>query len=227
MTADQTALKRAAAVAAVTAEVRDGMRLGLGTGTTAFYVLEELARRIREEGLRLRGVPTSLETERLARERGIPLIEPGEPLDVAIDGADEIGPRRALTKGGGGAMTREKCVALSARRFVVVADHSKLVRRLSWPVPLEVLPFAQALVLRTLPHRFPGAQPTLRLRDGVPFITDNGNHIVDLTFPGERPHPTNLAHALKQITGVVEHGLFIDMRPIVYIAGPNGVRVIG
>ncbi len=227
MTAEQTALKRAAAIAAVDAEVHGGMRLGLGTGTTAFFVLEELARRIRAEGLQIGGVPTSLETERLARERGIPLIDLGEPLDVAIDGADEIGPRRALTKGGGGAMTREKCVALSARRFVVVADSSKLVRRLSWPVPLEVLPFAEALVLRTLRQRFPGAAPALRLRDGAPFVTDNGNHIVDLAFPDERPHPTELAHALKQITGVIEHGLFIDMRPVVYVAGPNGVRVIG
>lgn len=227
MTAEQTALKRAAASAAVAAEVRDGMRLGLGTGSTAFFVLEELARRIREQGLQVWAVPTSLETERLARERGIPLIDPGDPLDVAIDGADEIGPRRALTKGGGGAMTREKCVALSARRFVVVADNSKLVRRLSWPVPIEVLPFADGLVQRSLRQRFPAAEPTLRLREGVPFVTDNGNHIVDLAFSGERPHPTELAHALKQLTGVLEHGLFIDMRPVVYVAGPNGVRVIG
>lgn len=227
MTADQSALRQAAAVAAVGAEVRDGMRLGLGTGRTAAFALDELARRIRDEGLRICGVPTSLETERLALARGIPLIDLSEPLDLAIDGADEIGPRRALTKGGGGAMTREKCVALAARRFVVVADNAKLVRRLSWPVPMEVLPFAEALVVRTLRQRFPGSEPSLRLRDGAPFLTDSGNHILDLAFPGDRPHPTQLAHALKQITGVVEHGLFIDMRPVVYVAGPNGVRVIG
>ncbi|HLZ69464.1 MAG TPA: ribose-5-phosphate isomerase RpiA [Dehalococcoidia bacterium] len=222
----QTALKQAAAVVAVRAEVRDGMRLGLGTGSTAFFVLEELARRIREEGLRVSGVPTSLETARLARERGIPLLDLEEPLDVAIDGADEIGPRRALTKGGGGAMTREKCVALAARRFVIVADASKLVRRLSWPVPVEVLPFAEGLVLRTLRERLAGAEPRLRLVDGAPFLTDNGNHIIDVGFGGQRLPPARLGRAIRQIPGVVEHGLFVDMRPVVYVAGDAGVRVI-
>ncbi len=223
----RSALKQAAAVAAVRAEVRDGMRLGLGTGSTAFFVLEELARRVREEGLRVSGVPTSRETARLAHERGIALTDLDGPLDVAIDGADEIGPRRALTKGGGGAMTREKCVALAARRFVVVADVSKLVRRLSWPVPIEVLPFAEGLVLRALGERFAGAEPALRLREGTPFLTDNGNHIIDLGFRAARPHPAQLARALKQMTGVVEHGLFVGMQPVVYVAGEAGVRVIG
>jgi ribose 5-phosphate isomerase A len=222
----QTALKQAAALAAVRAEVHDGMRLGLGTGSTAFFVLEELGRRVRQEGLHISGVPTSLQTERHARELGIAIADLREPLDVAIDGADEIGPRRALTKGAGGAMTREKCVALAARRFVVVADVSKLVRRLNRPVPVEVLPFAEEPVVRTLRLRFAGAEPVLRLHDGAPFLTDNGNHIVDLRFPGERPRPAQLARALKQITGVVEHGLFIDMRPIVYVASDAGVRVI-
>ena len=221
----QTEQKRAAAIAAVRAEVRDGMAVGLGTGSTAFFALEELARLQREEGLRIRGAPTSLQTERLARERGIALVDLGEPLDVAIDGADEIDPRRALTKGGGGAMTREKCVAVAARRLVIVADATKLVRRLAWPVPIEVLPFAEGLTLRQLRERFPGCRPTLRLREGTPFVTDNGNHITDLAFDGNRPPARRLAAALKALTGVVEHGLFVGMKPALYIAGEDGVTV--
>lgn len=221
----QSEQKRAAAIAAVRAEVRSGMAVGLGTGSTAFFALEELARRMREEGLRVRGTPTSLQTERLARERDIPLADLSEPLDVAIDGADEIDPRRALTKGGGGAMTREKCVALAARRLVIVADASKLVRRLAWPVPIEVLPFAVGLALRQLRERYPGCRPALRRHDGAPFLTDNGNYIIDLGFAHGRPPAARLASALKSLTGVVEHGLFVGMKPALYIAGEDGVAV--
>lgn len=218
--------KRAAALAAVSAEVRPGMLVGLGSGTTAFFVIEELGRRIREGGLQVRGVPTSAETERLAREGGIPLANLDGIPDVAIDGADEIDPRHALTKGGGGAMTREKCVAQAARRFVVVADDSKLVRRLAWPVPVEVLPFALELVRRELLACFPGCDPVLRMRDGATFVTDNGNLILDLAF-GRRPAPRRLDIALKRLTGVVEHGLFVGLDPVIYVAGKHGVRVIG
>jgi ribose 5-phosphate isomerase A len=218
-------LKRAAALAAVAAEVRSGMVVGLGTGTTAYFVVEEIGRRIREEGLQVRGVPTSAETERLARERGIPLTDLSETPDVAIDGADEIDPRRALTKGAGGAITREKCVAVAALRFVIVADDSKVVRRLAWPAPVEVLPFAEELVQRELVAAFPGCRPEPRSRDGVPFVTDNGNHILDLAFGADRPPPGRLARQLKRLTGVVEHGLFVGMRPVLYVAGPGGVRV--
>ncbi|MHB8573794.1 MAG: ribose-5-phosphate isomerase RpiA [Dehalococcoidia bacterium] len=219
--------KRAAAVAAVHAEVRSGMLVGLGTGSTAFFVIEELARLIHETGLEVRCVPTSLETERRAHERGIPLTDLSRPLDIDIDGADEIDPRRNLTKGGGGAMTREKCVAVAARRLVIVGDGTKFVPRLQWPVPVEVLPFAEPLVRRELRSRFPGSSAAPRMDNGRPFLTDNGNHIVDLSFEGERPNPVVLAGRLKRITGVVEHGLFVGMNPVVYIADDGGVRVMG
>ena len=135
------------------------MVVGLGTGTTAYFVIEELARRIREDGLQVTGVPTSNETARLARDVGIPLVDLAAVPDVDIDGADEVDRGHNLTKGAGGAMTREKIVAAASKRLVIVVDESKLVRRLAWPVPIEVLPFAEAYVRRELRARFPGCSP--------------------------------------------------------------------
>jgi len=222
----KTAQKRAAAIAAVRAEVRSGMRLGLGTGTTAYFVLEELGQRIHDEGLAIQGVATSVETERLARERGISMIDLPESLDLAIDGADEVDARRTLTKGGSGAMTREKCVAQAARRLVIVVDEAKLVPRLVWPVPVEVLPFAAPLVSRLIQDRFPTCTPVLRRSGDTPFVTDNGNYILDVGFHGLRPPASRLAAGLKMTTGVVEHGLFVQLHPAVYVAGTAGVRVL-
>ncbi len=219
--------KRAAAVAAVQAEVRSGMVVGLGTGTTARFALEELSRLIREQGLELRGVPTSNETAQLALGMGIPLTDLSNVPNVYIDGADEVDGRRNLTKGGHGAMTREKCLAVASRRLVIIADESKLVRRLAWPVPVEVLPFAEPYVLRELHRRFPGCLPAVRMRQGERFTTDSGNHVIDLGFGPARPAPGQLAAALRSIVGVVEHGLFVAMRPTVYVAGSAGVRVLG
>ena len=223
---DKAPLKRAAAIAAAQAEVHSGMVIGLGTGSTARFVIEELGRRVREEGLRLRGVPTSEETARLATEYGISLTELSEPVDVDLDGADEVDRYGTLTKGAGGAMTREKCVAVASKRLVIVVDSSKLVPRLRWPVPVEVLPFAEELVRRELLARFPDAELRLRRRDGAVFVTDNGDLILDLVFNGRRPAPAVLGRAIKAITGVVDHGLFVGMRPIVYVAGADGVRVL-
>jgi ribose 5-phosphate isomerase A len=223
----QTELKRIAANAAVHAEVRNGMLVGLGTGSTALFVLDEIGRLVRDEGLRIRGVPTSEATGWLADERGIPLAELPDQIDLAIDGADEVDPAGNLTKGAGGAMTREKCVAAASRRLVIVVDSSKVVRRLAWPVPVEVLPLAVRLVERELRQRVPGAEPRLRLQehDDSPFITDNGNQILDVGFNGTRPSPGALARLLSLTTGVVEHGLFTGMHPTVYIGGDGGVTV--
>ncbi len=224
---ERQAWKRAAAEAAVNAEVRSGMVVGLGTGTTAYFVVQELARLIRDAGLQIRGIPTSLETERLAQSLGIPLTDLHETPDVDIDGADEIDPEHNLTKGAGGAMTREKCVAVAARRFVVVADAPKLVTKLRWPVPVEVLPFALPFVEREIQADFPGAVSVLRLRDGAPLTTDNGNQILDVRFPDDiAPGPKALARRLDNMTGLLEHGIFAGMRPRVYVAGPTGVRVL-
>ncbi len=227
MNADrERAEKQAAALAAVRAEVRSGMLLGLGTGTTAYFVLQELGRLIRDEGLTVRGVPTSNETARLAHNWQIPLTDLSAIPDVDIDGADEIDPRRNLTKGAGGAMTREKCVAGASRKLVIVAHASKLVKQLVWPVPVEVLPFAQPFVVRELQRRFPTCSPTARMHNGALFITDSGNHIIDLAFDKQRPSPARLAAALDRITGIVGHGLFVGMQPTIYVAGPNGVTVM-
>jgi ribose 5-phosphate isomerase A len=202
------------------------MVVGLGTGTTAYFVIEELARRIREDVLQVSGVPTSNETARLAHDGGIPLADLAAVLDVDIDGADEVDPGHNLTKGGGGAMTREKIVAVASKRLVIVVDESKLVPSLAWPVPVEVLPFAEPYVRRELRARFPGCSPALRVRDGAIFVTDNGNHIFDVAFGSGRSAPARIAAELNSIPGVVEHGLFVGLKPAVYVSGANGVRVL-
>ena len=225
MSARDEQLKQAASVAAVRAEVRSGMVVGLGTGTTARYVVEECGRLLREEGFTLQGVPTSEATARLAQSLGIPLRDLSAVPDVTIDGADEIDPQHDLIKGAGGAIAREKCVAVAAQRFVVVADGSKLVPRLQRPVPIEVLPFALPLVSRLLRERLPGCEPRLRGGEGQPFLTDNGNPLLDLELPATIA-PGEAATTIAAIPGVVEHGFFLGMRPTVYVAGDDGVRVL-
>jgi ribose 5-phosphate isomerase A len=208
--------------------VEDGMRVGLGTGTTAYWLVERLGERARDEGLRVRCVPTSRRTEEQARSLGIPLATLGElgELDVAVDGADEIGPGLALIKGGGGALLREKLVAAAARRFVVIADRSKKVEVLGrFPLPVEVVQFGWELTA----HRVAGAvnvEPVLR-RDanGEPFVTDNGNFILDCRC-GAIPDPAQLERELKSLTGVVESGLFVNMADLAVIADDEGVEVI-
>ncbi len=202
----QDRAKQAAAVAAV-ALVEEGMRLGLGTGSTAWFVVEALAARIAREGLRITGVATSVATETHAGERGITLRDLSDlpELDLAIDGADEVERGTLhLTKGLGGALLREKMVAQAASRFVVVADPSKVVYRLNTqaPLPVEVVPFAHAATARRLPGR-----PVLREKDGAPFHTDNGNVIYDCYDLAEPPAAVEAA--LCRIAGVVGHGFFL------------------
>jgi ribose 5-phosphate isomerase A len=203
--------KRAAAEVAV-ALVTSGMTLGLGTGSTVGFVLEALARRIRTEGLGITGVPTSRQTEQRARELGIPPTDLAATpeLDLAIDGADEVETSTlCLIKGLGGALLREKLVATSARRFVVVVDESKVVGRLGThaPIPVEVVPFAHEAIARRL-ERLAGRAVLRSQPDGSLFITDNGNVIYDVRTTGPIADPAALEHALGAIVGVVESGLF-------------------
>jgi len=221
--------KRRAGVRAA-AEVGDGMVLGLGTGSTVAFFLEALAARIAREELRgVRGVPTSEWTARRCRELGVPLLslEEAGMLDLAVDGADEVDPGLDLVKGLGGALLREKIVAQAARRFLVIVDRAKLVERLGTrsPLPLEVVPFGWGVhvpFLETL-----GAEVEVRTTPGgEPFRTDNGNLILDCTFPGGIADARSLAAALQGRAGIVEHGLFLGMADRVLVGGAGGVDVL-
>jgi ribose 5-phosphate isomerase A len=208
--------------------VADGMRVGLGTGTTAYWVVERLGERVRDEGLHVRCVPTSRRTEEQAKGLGIPLVTLGEAggLDIAIDGADEIGPGLALIKGGGGALLREKLVASAAGRFVVIADKSKLVEILGrFPLPVEVVQFGWELTTRRVSNVV-NVEPVLRRNpQGEPFVTDNGNYILDCHC-GEIRDPARLEGGLKTLTGVVESGLFVGMAHLAIVATDEDVEII-
>lgn len=197
--------------------VRDGQVVGLGTGSTAKYAIEGLARRIRE-GLSIKGVPTSLATERLARELGIPLVGLSETgvIDITLDGADEVDRDLNMIKGGGGALTREKLVALASVKRVILVDESKLVSRLgeSRSLPVEVLPFAWTLSARLLSEL--GCVTTLRDQNGVPFLTDNGNYILDCDF-GPIEDVAGLEKRIKLLPGVIESGLFVGIADTLFI----------
>ncbi len=217
-------LKRDAARAAVEL-VEDGMTLGLGTGSTAAWFVSGVGERLREGSLRrVRGVPTSEATARQAREAGLELVElPAAGVDLAVDGMDELAPSLDAVKGLGGALLREKVVASSARTFVLVGDDSKLVARLGEkaPVPVEVVRFGlerTRFLLESL-----GAVARVRVRDGAPFVTDNGNLVVDCRFATPFD-PEELAAELAALPGVVEHGLFLGMADVALVAGPGGVR---
>ncbi|MGD0534120.1 MAG: ribose-5-phosphate isomerase RpiA [Methanoregula sp.] len=201
------AAKRAAGYQAA-GMVEDEMVIGLGTGSTVLYMIERLSGRVRD-GLSVSGVPTSYQTAMKAREYGIPLttLDDNPVLDLAIDGADQIDPQLRMIKGRGAALTREKCVAAAAFRFIVVADDMKMVSRLSGVVPVETIPFATKTAMGQL--RGLGCRPFIReavKKDG-PVITDNGNFIVDCQFD-EIADPAALEAALAMIPGVVESGLF-------------------
>jgi ribose 5-phosphate isomerase A len=225
--ADRMDLKQRAGEAAM-AFVRDGMALGLGTGSTTRYFIDAVGAAVREGRLKnIRGVPTSIRSEEQARGLGIPLATLAEcpRLDVAVDGADEVDPRLNLTKGLGGALLREKIIAQAAAMFVVIADASKDVPRLGTkaPLPVEVVPFAheaQALFLRSL-----GCEPALRKApDGKSYVTDNANYIYDCRFTNGIDNPERLADALKRRAGIVEHGLFLNMASVVLLAGAERVE---
>jgi ribose 5-phosphate isomerase A len=224
-------LKRAAAIRALDF-VAPGMRLGLGTGSTARHFVELLGARVRG-GLAVVGVPTSEATRADAEKFGVPLttLDETPELDLTVDGADEIGPGLAVIKGGGGALLREKIVASASRRMIVIADYSKAVPMLGrFPLPVEVVPFGLAATCRmveTAIHEAGCAGPLTLRRDraGHPFVTDGGHLIVDAAL-GEIPDPARLASHLAAVPGVVEHGLFIGLVRVAIIAGNEGVRVV-
>ncbi len=224
MPEDLEALKQLAAARAA-ALVQPGMRLGLGSGSTSAHAIREIGRRLAAgEVPGIVGVATSEASADLARALGIP-VEPLDPrpLDLAIDGADEIDPELNLIKGLGGALTREKLVEVQAREFVVVADHTKLVSRLGEKtgVPVEIVRFGyESTVARLQALGAAGAQ---RMAGGQPYVTDNGNFIYDARFE-HLPDPTALAVTLKGTLGVVETGLFVGMAQRAFVAAPDGVR---
>jgi ribose 5-phosphate isomerase A len=228
---DQNALKRAAAARALDF-VRDGMKLGLGTGSTAEAFLDLLAERVRA-GLRITGAPTSERTREKASALSIPIAELDNlaPLDLVIDGADEADHNLDLIKGGGGALLREKIVAASAARMIVIADESKLVRGLgAYPLPIEVIAFGHRTTASRITEAaralgYPQLAPKLRMQNGQPFRSDSNNLIYDCPFV-EISDARALAAALSAITGIVEHGLFVGLASHLVIAGANGVRVI-
>ncbi|MDQ6636867.1 MAG: ribose-5-phosphate isomerase RpiA [Candidatus Dormibacteraeota bacterium] len=228
MEAEPERWKRAAAERAL-ALVRDGMLLGLGTGSTAHHFITGL-RDLTARGLRLRGLATSLTSAELGRESGVEMlpVEAALPrsLDLAVDGADEIAPDLSLVKGRGGAMFREKLVALNAERFVVIADASKLVDRLGrGVVPVEVAPFLWPQTARRLEAL--GASWLLRGGTEQPYLTDNGNLILDLSFAGGLERPEQTAAVLKSVPGVIEHGLFCGLTQAAIVAGPGGLQILG
>ncbi|RSV37312.1 ribose-5-phosphate isomerase RpiA [Sphingomonas sp. ABOLD] len=219
--ADAERLKRAAAATAIE-EVRDGMVVGLGTGSTAAHVVELLAPRV-AAGLDIMGVATSRTTEAAARAAGIRLLAPDmlAEIDLCIDGVDEIDAQLRAIKGGGGAMLLEKIVAALARRNIAIADGSKQVARLGGrAVPIEILPAARGLVAAEIARL--GGTAELRLRDAAPWVTDWGHRILDARFPN-LDHLPALARALSEIPGALGHGLFLTEIDALYVARSDGV----
>jgi ribose 5-phosphate isomerase A len=225
---EQNRWKKAAAEEAAKL-VESGMVVGLGTGSTASYVVSELGRRVAEEGLRIVGIPTSERTAEQARSLKIPLTTLAEltEIDLTIDGADEVERGTLyLIKGHGGALLREKIVAAASKRMAVVADETKLVERLGthFSVPVEVVPFGWQATERKL--RNLGGNPALRLgADNKPYVTDGKHYIMDCAF-GPMPEPKEVAHHLDHVVGTVEHGLFLGFASQVFVGGHGGVKVL-
>ena len=216
-------LKRAAATAAIEL-VEEGMLVGLGTGSTADHALELLGERV-AGGLTMTGVSTSERTATRARELGIPLrvFEPGLSIDLAIDGADEVSPQLDLIKGLGGALLREKQVESCAEQLVIIVDDSKLVERLGrGPLPVEVATDDADATLAQL--RALGCEAELRRDADMPFVTDNGNCIVHISFTAGIDDPAALDARLLALPGVIDTGLFLGMADVVFCSGPKGVQ---
>ncbi|WP_025702260.1 ribose-5-phosphate isomerase RpiA, partial [Paenibacillus forsythiae] len=205
--------------------IQDGMKVGLGTGSTAYWAIRKLGDRV-AEGLRITAVATSRASEQQARELGIPLVSFGEVdrLDVTIDGADELDGKLQLIKGGGGALLREKIVAMGSDRMIVIADESKVVGTLGkFPLPVEIVPFAWEWTVAALAQL--GCIPELRQGGGELYKSDNGNYIADCRFE-IIPSPPELALALQSIPGVVEHGLFIGIADMAIVGKSDGTLQI-
>jgi ribose 5-phosphate isomerase A len=206
--------------------VRDGDVVGLGTGSTAYFAVVALGERVRA-GLKIVGIPTSVKTGDLARQLGIPLttLDETPQIDITLDGADEVDPRLNLIKGGGGALLREKVIATATKNMVVVVDSSKVVSVLGkFPLPIEVISFARTVVENKIVSL--GASPKLRTKtDGSPYLTDNGNQILDCSF-GQIADPAVLALILSDTPGIVEHGLFIGLAKVALVGRGDAVEEI-
>lgn len=209
--------------------VESDMVVGLGTGSTAAYLVRELGRRVAEDGLRFVGIPTSERTAEQARSLNIPLttLAGHFEIDLTIDGADEVERGTLfLIKGHGGALLREKIVAAASKRMAIVVDESKIVKRLgsTFSVPVEVVPFGWQATERKL--KALGANPALRPgTDGKPYVTDGGHYILDCAF-GPIKEPKKVARELDGVVGVVEHGLFLGFARQVFVGGPKGVKIL-
>ena len=206
--------------------VKDGAVIGLGTGSTVYYTIVRIGELVKD-GLDILGIPTSVETERLAKEMKIPLttLEEHPVIDLTIDGADEIDPNLNLIKGGGGALLREKIVASASKKEIIVADERKIVRKLGerFYLPVEVIPFSEAVVMKNLDSM--GLNPEVRTREGRKFVTDNGNLIIDC-HTGPIEDAEGLERELNLIPGVVENGLFIGLADMAIVATENGIKEI-
>ncbi|MGD0826134.1 MAG: ribose-5-phosphate isomerase RpiA [Terriglobales bacterium] len=204
--------------------VNDGDVVGLGTGSTAYFAVVALGERV-HAGMKIVGIPTSIKTADQARAAGIPLttLDQHPVIDITIDGADELDPHLRLIKGGGGALLREKVVASASKKMVVVADSAKLVPVLGkFPLPIEIISFARTVVEKKIVAL--GATPKLRTRpDGTPYLTDNGNQILDCSF-GKIADPAALARTLSDTPGIVEHGLFIGLASMALIGREDQVE---
>jgi len=201
--------------------IEDGMIIGLGTGSTAYWAIEKIGERVRK-GLKIQAVASSTVSESQARELGIPIIPFAdvEAIDLTIDGADEVDVNLQLTKGGGGALLREKLLAANSRRFIVIVDESKVVDTLgAFPLPVEIVPFAHELTVRKLQAL--GCELTIRQKDGANYITDNGNLIADCRF-GSITDPVTLHTQLNLIPGVVENGLFVGLTSQLIVGHADG-----
>jgi ribose 5-phosphate isomerase A len=222
--ANQNSQEKEAAGRAAAGLVRDGDIVGLGTGSTAYFAVVALGERVKA-GLKIIGIPTSIQTADLARTLGIPLttLDEHPEIDITIDGADEVDPKLNLIKGGGGALLREKVVASVTKKMVVVADSGKVVATLGkFPLPVEVISFARTVVEKKIVSL--GATPKLRTKpDGSHYLTDNGNQILDCSF-GKIVDPAALAHELNGTPGVVEHGLFIGLAKLALVGKDGSVE---
>lgn len=218
-------LKQMAAEKAVD-DIEDGMTVGLGTGSTAYYAIMKVAKLVKE-GYTLKCVATSLQTEEIARQAGIDILPLDEvqTIDLTIDGADEVDPNLQLIKGLGGALLREKIVAAASKKEIIIVDHSKLVEKLGTkaPLPVEVLSFGHSHTLRSLQKL--GCEPVMRTVDGKPFITDGGNYIFDCRFTSI-DSPFFMESRINTIPGVVENGLFLNVATKVIVASEEGLKIM-
>ncbi|MGM0500732.1 MAG: ribose-5-phosphate isomerase RpiA [Bacillota bacterium] len=201
--------------------IEDGMIIGLGTGSTAYYAIKKVGEMVRD-GLKIKAVPTSKETAELAAEEGIELVELAdvESLDLTIDGADEVDPDFNLIKGGGGALLREKIVASATEKLIIVVDESKLVKHLgAFHLPVEITPFSWQYTQRMI-EKF-SCSSELRKKDGEIYVTDNGNYILDCDF-GKIEDPLKISVELNKLPGVVENGIFAEMAELVVVGYNDG-----